>query len=157
MAQLELAVCPAPVLAAAGLNQRRHERIPHRSSDALRLAVRPAFGGLRAVLVNVSAGGVGFLAEAPLAEETVVALELRGPVPGEGMGRLAKVRHCRPHPAPADAPWQPRPSALSGLVRRVLGLAPAAPVAAAWLVGCEFDRPLGDAELAELLSLLARP
>jgi hypothetical protein len=119
----------------------------------LRLAVRPLFGSWLAVPVDVSADGMGLLVEAPLEEGTVLALELFGPEGLEG-ARLAQVCHSGPGPLPHDAPWLPRPSSPVRFLRWFFGLPEPAPPGQAWLIGCEFHRPLTDAEMDELLARL---
>ena len=45
----------------------------------MRLAVRPAFGGRRALLIDVSAGGVGLLLADPLEPGAALAMQLSAP------------------------------------------------------------------------------
>jgi PilZ domain-containing protein len=149
MPHLQRDACPSPAASAAA-EERRHERHLCVEGGTVRLAVRPTFRGHRAILVDVSAGGIGVLLEGPLAEGTVLALHLGG----VDRGRMARVRHCRPHPAPADAPWQPRPSATLQFFRRLVGLPAPPPAVQSWLAGCEFTQPLAEGELEELLALL---
>jgi hypothetical protein len=147
---------PAPANPPAP-ERRCRDRYPCLDGGVLRLAVRPALGGRRALLVDLSTGGVGFLLDRPLEPGAVLALELCGPGGGEAQGRVARVAHCRPHPAPFDAPWLPRPPALARLARRLFGR-PADPAAGqAWLIGCTFSQPLSEAELRELVGPQRHP
>ena len=136
---------------------RRHRRHLCVDGSVLRLAVRPEFRGRRALLVDVSAGGIGFLLEDALEAETVLTFELQGPAGSDSMARIARVRHSRPHPVPADAPWLPQATKFSKLFRGLFGRQAPPPAAHAWLVGCQFDRPLSDAEIAQLLDQLQPP
>src|SRR5262249_18840745 len=100
-------------------NLRRHERFLCFDGCVMRLAIRPEFRCRRALLLNVSSGGLGFLLDMPLETGTVLAMEL-GNTEEETKGLVARVVHSRPHPIPAEAPWLPRPSRLARLVRWVL-------------------------------------
>jgi hypothetical protein len=123
-------------------------------SGALRLAVRPEFRGRKALLIDVSTGGIGFVLQDMLDAETVLAFEMKAPS-GESISRLAKVRHCRPTPTPDNAPWIPQAPSVSRIFRRFFGMAePTAPEQLSWFVGCEFDRSLSEAELAVFLASL---
>ena len=84
----------------------------------------------------------------------VLAIDMRGP-DGEGTRRIARVRHCRPCPAPADAPWLPPLPVVTRLARLLFGSKPEPP-REAWLIGCQFARPLDDDELKELLGVLGQ-
>jgi hypothetical protein len=137
---------PDDAVSTPDSNLRRHPRHLCIDGSVLRLAIRPEFRGRRALLVDVSAGGIGILLESPLEAGTVLAFELKSEDGAGPMARVARVRHSRPHPAPDNAPWLPRASALSGFFRRLVGR-PARTVGQAWLVGCEFDRPLSDSEI----------
>ena len=129
---------------------RRHLCVDH---GVLRLSVRPEFRGRRALLVDISAGGIGFLLEDPLEAGMMLVFELKSPAGADPMNRVARVRHSRPHDVPADAPWLPQSSGFGKLFRGLLGLQ-APPPAQAWLVGCQFDRPLSDGEIAQFLDQL---
>ena len=149
----------ARALEVASLHEadlRRHHRHLCIDGGFLKLAVRPEFRGRHAVLVDVSAGGIGFLLEHALDAGSMLTFELQG-LPGtEPMARIARVRHSRPHPTPADAPWLTKTPPFSRFFRRLLGQAPM-PTEPAWLVGCEFDRPMSDAEIARFLDQLHPP
>jgi hypothetical protein len=133
---------------------RRHPRYLSLDGGVLRLAVRPEFRSRRGVLVDVSTGGIGFLLEDALDVGTVLVLELQGLEGLESMTRLARVRNIRPRPAPARAPWlSPRPG-YSRFFRSLVGLPTQAPKPQAWFVGCEFDRPLSETEMKQLLAYL---
>jgi hypothetical protein len=141
---------PAPDAAA---EQRRHARRVCLVGDVLRLAVRPTFGGSRALLIDVSAGGLGFLSGRPLDEGTVLALEV-GDAEGAGArSLLARVVYAHPHPAPADPPWRPRRSAAARFFRGLFGRTDGAgrEVQPAWFIGCQFVRPLAEDELRDVL------
>jgi hypothetical protein len=148
------AACPDAIDAPEADEQRRHLRHLCLDGSVIRLAVRPEYRGRRALLMDASAGGVGFLLQDPLELGTVLAVELGGPHAGAAQGRVARVCHCRPHPTPADAPWLPRRPVVVELLWRVLRLP--APTPVAWHIGCEFTRPLEEEELAGLLTLLGR-
>jgi PilZ domain len=132
---------------------RRYRRYLCVDGGILRLSVRPEFRGRRAVLVDVSAGGIGFLVEEPLEAGTMLVFELKGSAGAEPSNRIAHVRHSRPHAVPAAAPWAPPASSFSRLLRGLFGKQ-VRPAPQAWLVGCQFDRPLSDAEIAEFLDQL---
>lgn len=132
--------------------QRRHPRFVGIDANVLRLAVRPEFRGRRGLIVDVSASGMGFLLADPVDQGTALVFELRVPSSEEIITRIARVRHNRPHPAPIDAPWLPRSSGLSQFFRRMFGGAgQPGPRGEAWMVGCEFDRPLTELEIKQLL------
>jgi hypothetical protein len=141
----------APEMADAA-NQRAHDRHPPADHSILHLAIRPAFGGLPAVLADVSAGGLGLVLDRRLEEGAVLAIDMRGP-DGEGTRRIARVRHCRPCAQPADAPWVSPVPLVTRFARFIFGTKPPPP-AEAWMIGCQFTRPLDDDELNELLGLL---
>jgi len=155
MSPIQEVACSDPAALSEATDQRQHDRYICLDGGTLRLAVRPEYKGRRALLVDTSAGGVGFLLEAPLEPGTMLALELGDSGSGDARGRVARVRHCRPHPAPANAPWLPRTPPLARFLRRLLGTP--APQEQAWLIGCESTRPLEEHELKELLALLSRP
>jgi hypothetical protein len=130
---------------------RRHPRYLSLDGGVLRLAVRPEFRGRRAILVDVSTGGIGFLLEHTLEVGTVLVVELQGL---ESIRRVARVRHTRPRPVPARAPWLSSRPAYSRFFRSLVGLPTPPPKAQAWFVGCEFDRPLSETEMKQLLAHL---
>ena len=104
------------------------------------------------MIVDVSTSGMGFLLAEPV--ETGTALVSRAsesPAARETITRIARVRHNRSYPVPAEAPWLPRTPGLGRLFRRMFGSAPESPRGEAWLVGCEFDRPLTEDEIKQLL------
>lgn len=133
---------------------RKHTRHLCVEGGVLRLAVRPEFRGRRAILVDVSAGGIGFLLPDALEAGTTLVFELKGSAGTDTMARIARVRHSRPHPVPPDAPWLPKPAGVSKIFRRMLGMKLPAPEGQAWLVGCEFDRPLSEDEVKRFLDQL---
>jgi hypothetical protein len=138
--------------AAHGAGQRVHGRHAPTEPSILSLAIRPTFGGKPAVLADASASGIGLILDRPLEEGTVLAIDMRGP-DGEGARRVARVRNCRPCPAPADAPWLTPVPVVTRLARLLFGTKPPPPPGA-WMIGCQFARPLDDGELNELLGLL---
>jgi hypothetical protein len=107
----------------------------------LRLAVRPEFRGRRALMLDISSGGIGFVLQEPLEPGTVFVFEVTSEQGLDAVGRLARVRHCRPHPTPPDAPWLPTASGTPTAEH-------------AWFVGCAFDQPLSDAEIKQLAERL---
>jgi hypothetical protein len=132
---------------------RKHRRHLCVDGGVLRVSVRPEFRGRQAMLVDVSAGGIGFLVEEPLDADTMLVFELKGSANAEPSNRIARVRHSRPHAMPADAPWAPPPSPFSRFLRGFFSKR-TPPTRQAWLVGCQFDRPLSDAEIAQFLNQL---
>ena len=130
--------------------QRRHPRYICLDGGVVRLSIRPEFKGRRALLADISVGGIGFVTAEPLEEGTVLVFELRAPT-GEATNRIARVRHSRPTPTPAGAPWIPQPPALSRLFRSILGMKKPAPEGHAWLIGSQFDQPLTEDELKQLI------
>ncbi len=148
MRQLEQAVVdttPIPVSNMA--DQRKHRRRLCLDGGVIRLAIRPEFRGRRALLVDVSTGGIGFVLEDALEAETKLVFEWKAPGEIQSVTRIAHVRHCRQHPTPPDAPWLPPTPLLSNIFRRMFGSTPPPPEKDAWLVGCEFDRPLDEVEI----------
>ena len=147
---------PSIVMSDADLtvsDGRTHSRFVCMDGNLVRLAIRPHFKGRLAMLVDVSEGGISFVMEDALEPGTVLAFELKGADEAQPVGRLARVRHSRPHPVPADAPWLPKVSPFSKVFRNLFGGgAPAKPHA--WLVGCKFDRPLTESEVKQLLEQL---
>src|SRR6516162_2599216 len=133
---------------------RRHPRYLSLDGGVLRLAVRPEFRSRRALLVDVSTGGIGFLLEDALDVGTVLVLELQGLEGLESLTRIARVRHVRPRPVPARAPWLSSKPAYGRFFRRLVGLPTPPPKAQAWFVGCQFDRPLSGTEMKQLLAHL---
>lgn len=133
---------------------RRHNRFLFLDGGVLRLAIRPEFKGRRGLLVDVSAGGIGFLLQEALEAGTALAFELKDANGADTIGRVARVRHSRPHPVPAGAPWLPRATGFSKFFRRLFGTPEANPNDKAWLVGCEFDRALSEIELKQLVAQL---
>jgi len=145
MSRLASDVASIPAAApASGRVQPRHVVL---DGSVVHLAVRPTFGGRRGLLVDVSAGGVGLVLDGPLAPGTALAVQ----VSAAGVeARPARVAHCRPHPAPIDAPWLSWRERVAVTTCRILRL-PEPRAARAWFVGCEFARPLGDDEVSEIL------
>jgi PilZ domain len=133
---------------------RSHSRFVCVEGNVLRLAIRPQFKGRLAILVDVSEGGIAFVMDDALEPGTVLAFEVKGAGENQAVGRLARVRHSRPHPVPADAPWLPKVSPFAKVIRNLFGGAQV-PKPQAWLVGCQFDRPLAEAEVKQLLEELA--
>lgn len=133
---------------------RRHCRFMCVDGGALRLAIRPEFKGRRAILVDVSTSGIGFLLESALEAGTMLTFELKDPNGADTIGRIARVRHSRPHAVPADAPWLPPTPKFSKFFRRLFGKQDPPPSGEAFLVGCEFDRPLSEGEIKQLFSQL---
>jgi hypothetical protein len=142
---------PGPGATAEALvgNERGHVRYLCGEGAATRLVSRPVPGGRRALLRDVSAGGVGLLLDHPLEVGRPVAVDLWD-APGASCARLAKVVHVRPHPAPAEA-GRPAGGRLPALLRRLLGLRPARREGGWWFVGCEFDLPLTDDDVRRAL------
>jgi hypothetical protein len=151
--QQSCAITSASIELADVADQRRFRRYMGIENGVLRLAVRPEFRGRRALIVDLSAGGIGFLVEDNLAVGSVLVFELKGRNLAGMMGRFARVRHCRPHPVPADAPWLPQKNGFSNVFRQFLGISDT-PQGNAWLVGCEFDHPFDEDEIKQLVEQL---
>ncbi len=126
-------------------------------SKVIRLSVRPEFRGRRALLVDVSAGGISFLAAEPLEAGTVLVLDLQRYGNNAATGRIARVRHATRHAAPANAPWTPQTPTMLRLVRWLFDVDSRAQLGDSWLVGCQFDQELNDEEMKELLELVLAP
>jgi hypothetical protein len=145
------------VIAQADLSPTIENRIHARhlclESKVVRFALRPEFRGRRALLLDVSTGGIGFLLQEPLEVGTVLTVEM--PRPGnDALGRMARVRHCCARAVPYDAPWLPNTPAMLQLLRWLFDLHTLTPEGKGWHVGCEFDRSLSAEELQALLAAL---
>jgi hypothetical protein len=148
---------PSPVDPASlrrGVDLRRHPRHACIDGGVLRVSVCPEFRGRRALLVNVSAGGIGFLVEDCLEAGTVLVFVLQGADDIELMVRLARVRHSRPHPVPADAPWLPRKSPFTRIIQGLIGASGSVAKDTAWMVGCQFDQPLSEDDVLRIVAQL---
>ncbi len=154
MINLDRAACPTLAEIALDMDQRKHPRHMCMDGGVMRLSIRPEFRGRRALLIDVSSGGIGFLLKDPLEAGAVLVFELQGPPGMEAIGRVARVRHSRPHPTPPDAPWLAPTPTVSRIFRSVFGMKQLAPLEQAWLVGCEFDRPLEEDEVSQFLERL---
>lgn len=153
MPTTELAEIANEAIPLHAMENRKHPRAFCIDRGIMRLCVRPEFRGRRALLVDVSVGGIGILLEESLEKGTVLVFEMKSAAGAEAFGRIARVRHSRPHPVPPDAPWLTPKPIFSRLVRQIFG--GAAPDAeSAWLIGCEFECPLTDDELSLLRKLL---
>ena len=137
-----------------GTEQRKHARYVCVDGGVMRLSVRPEYRGRRAVLVDLSMGGIGFLVEKSLESGAMIVFELQGPGDSGPMTRVARVRHCRVHPTPSDAPWASKPPVLSKFFRGLLGIQTPKPNPTSWLIGCAFEKPLDQAELQLFLDRL---
>jgi hypothetical protein len=154
MPEQQQEICPISPAALDLAEQRRFPRYMGIENGVLRLAVRPEFRGRRALIIDLSAGGIGFLVEDALNVGTVLVFELKGRNAPGMIGRIARVRHCRPHPAPLDAPWAPKKNSFSNVFRKFLGITNTPPEGEAWLVGCEFDQPFDEDEIKQLVEQL---
>src|SRR5437879_3250218 len=103
MINLEQAECSTQADVALDMDQRKHARYLCSDGGVMRLSIRPEFRGRRGLLVDVPSGGIGFLLKDALDAGTVLVFELQAAPGMETIGRIARVRHCRPHPTPADA------------------------------------------------------
>jgi hypothetical protein len=133
--------------------QRRHPRYLCVDGGVVRLSVRPEFRGRRAILMDISVGGIGFITEDPLDSGTTLVFDLHG-ANTEATNRVARVRHARPHPTPVEAPWAPKPAPISNLFRSLFGSKPVPAKTHSWLIGCAFDKPLTEDELKEMIQAL---
>ena len=154
MTNLEQAVGSIGAESTTDMNKRQHIRHLCVEGGVVRLSVRPEFRGRRALLVDVSTGGIGLLMEDELEAGTMLVFELKTPPGMPSISRIARVRHSRPQPTPSDAPWLEKTPAVSKIFRRLLGMKPPAPPRDSWLVGCEFDRPLEANEISQFLAIL---
>lgn len=139
---------------SAGSDLRQHPRIICIDGSVLRLAVRPEFRGRKAIMLDISTGGIGLVLQEPVDAGATLVFELIDSSGADSIGRLARVRHCRPHPVPPEAPWLPKAPVLSKFFRSLLRIEPPKPEGHAWFVGCEFDRPLSEAEMKILFERL---
>ncbi|MBI3821045.1 MAG: PilZ domain-containing protein [Planctomycetes bacterium] len=133
---------------------RRHPRHVCLDGGTLRLAVRPEFRGRRALLVDLSAGGIGFVLEDAQEAGTTEVFNLQGPDGTEPVSRIARVRHSRAHPTPPDAPWLPPATGFGKIFRGLFGVPAPKVEKHAWLVGCQFDRPLSEDEINQVVAQL---
>jgi hypothetical protein len=145
-----------PASASAEPDQRQHPRFRVLCVDggAVRLAVRPEFRGRKALMIDVSTGGIGLVMAEPLAVDTQLVFEVAGALGMPSVGRLARVRSCRPHPLPGCAPWLPRVPVVSRFFRSLFNVETPASPGQAWFIGAEFDRPLSDDEMQLLTQRL---
>lgn len=149
MTEIDAANPTLETISLPEMEKRNHVRHVCIDGGVVRLSVRPEFRGRRAILIDVSSNGIGFVLEEALPPDTILVFEVATPG-GTTLGRIARVRHSRPCATPADAPWLPPTPLLSNAFRRMFGMKkPQRPDA--WLVGCEFDRPLDEVELAQFL------
>ena len=100
MPQLDPAARPQEPAPPPQAERRCHRRHLCLRGNVLILAVRPAFRGRRALLTDVSAGGMGLLLSEPLPVGADLALDLALVAGEAAAGRLAHVRHCRVRPVP---------------------------------------------------------
>ena len=140
-----------PAVKPEGANLRQHPRILCVDGGVLRLAIRPEFRGRQAVLLDISTGGIGFILKDRVEPGSALVFELKGEPGMDGIGRMARVRHCRPHPTPPEAPWLPKTPVFSKILRTLLRMEEPKPEGHSWFVGCEFDRPLSEAEMKQFL------
>jgi hypothetical protein len=155
MLECESKACPPRTEVLIDIDQRKHHRYLFLDGSVMRLSIRPEFRGRRGILLDISTGGIGFLLQEALDAGTVLAFEVENSTGGDSIGRLARVRHCRPHPTPPNAPWLPPASpTVSRIFRSVLGVKNPPPPVASWLVGCEFDRPLEENEIRAFIDNL---
>jgi PilZ domain-containing protein len=144
---------PTPIPDGREMDLRQHPRVVCVDGGILRLAVRPEFRGRRAMILDISTGGIGFVMQDFLEPGTEFVFEVTSEAGLTAVGRLARVRHCRPHPIPADAPWLHVAPLMSRIFRSMFRRQ--SPTEAhAWFVGCEFNRPLRDTELQVLVDFL---
>src|SRR4051812_17722563 len=108
--QTESKIDAMDIATLSEVDLRRYRRFVCLDGGVVRLAVRPEFRGRRALLFDISAGGIGLVLEKPIEAGAVLLFELRRAAENESVNRVARVRHVRPHPMPEDAPWQPSPS-----------------------------------------------
>src|SRR3954454_20843318 len=104
MQEIEQEVSSIEVASLHEAELRQHPRHLCVDGGTLRVSVRPEFRGRRALLVDVSAGGIGFLVEEPLEAGTMLVFELKAAAGADSNNRIARVRHSRPHPVPPEAP-----------------------------------------------------
>ncbi|MBI1913346.1 MAG: PilZ domain-containing protein [Planctomycetes bacterium] len=145
---------PAPEegLRRAGVEARGQRRYRCPPESIVRLAVRPSFQSFPALVHDVSADGLGFLLDRPLAPDTVLALQLQGERPGTSVIRIARVVHVRRHLPVKNAPWIKK----KPLLRSLLAFFSARSGEGTsgedfiWLIGCRLSPPLSEEELRGL-------
>jgi hypothetical protein len=76
------------------LERRAAARLTCGSARVVHLAVRPSFRAVRALVANVSAGGLGLTFSRALDPGTVLAVQVRGRRLGESVVRVARVIHA---------------------------------------------------------------
>lgn len=154
MTNVESALLPTLTDPVIIMDQRKHPRHLCIQGGVIRLSVRPEFRGRRALLMDVSSSGIGILLEEALEVDSMLVFELKSADGAEAVGRVARVRRSQSHATPPDAPWLPPTPMLSNVFRRMFGRSQTPLLEPAWLVGCEFERPLDDHELKQLLQIL---
>jgi hypothetical protein len=135
----------------AGVEARDQDRFLCREQTIVRLAVKPTFRNLSALVHDVSTTGIGLLMESPLEPGTILALQLRGGRPGTSLVRTARVLHIRRHLPVKNPPWVKKRAFLQVLLS-YLTPGPAAQEQERnfiWLVGCRLSPPLTCAEIEE--------
>jgi c-di-GMP-binding flagellar brake protein YcgR len=103
------------------LERRRHERRRFRASCFVSIVSRPGFPRARALVNDISAGGIGLVYSRRLETGAPVFVQLEGMPQGPAGLRMARVVHA---------------------TRRDDGT---------WVIGCKFVHRLSDAELRQAL------
>jgi hypothetical protein len=143
----------------SGVESRTQKRRRCRQNSVVRLAIRPSFQNIVALVHDVSESGIGFLLDRPLEEGTSLILQLKGGRRGTSVVRTAKVMHVRPHLPIKEAPWvKKKPlfkvlfSFLSSDDEEEKTPAPSH----IYLVGCRLTPPLTEEEIESLCIPMAR-
>jgi hypothetical protein len=136
----------------AGKEARIQKRHRTRANNVVRLAVRPTFQNITALVHDVSSSGIGFLLDHPLEPGTSLVLQLRGGRRGTSLVRTAKVMHVRPHLPVKDAPWVKKKPLLKVLFSFLSGEAEQKPAGSnyIYLIGCRLTPPLTEEEIESL-------
>jgi hypothetical protein len=137
----------------SGAESRSEKRYRGRKGSGLRLAIRPSFQNLSALVHDLSASGIGFLLDRPLEPGTTLALQLKfGRDDDDSVVRTARVVHVRPHLPVNNAPWVKRKPLLKVMFSFLAGgkEEKSAAEKQVWLVGCRMSPPLSPEELIAL-------
>src|SRR5437588_256056 len=126
----------------AGVEGRTQKRYRCRAKKIVRFAIRPTFQNFEALVRDVSASGIGILFDRALEPGTVLALQIKGSLPGTSMVRMAKVVHLRRHFPVRDAPWVKKKPLLRSLFSFLGGEENPKEQQFIYLLGCRMSVPL---------------
>ncbi len=86
--------CEADTQPELEVERRRQPRHSCGTARVIHLAIRPSFRAVRAIVSNVSAGGLGLTFNRALDPGTVLAVQVRGRRLGVSLVRVARVVHA---------------------------------------------------------------